>query len=583
VRFYYDNNDNCKRNPDGTPRILDNIETEENIVDEEYDELNDKSNYPTKKNDNEFVNLNKNDIIYVTEKLNYDLPLFENIINKNEEVENDDDEEEEIFEDIEETSTLYFDDDEYNIKFIDNDESIFFKQNEYLNINDFNENNVLSISDDKLQKYMNEMNFISSNTSLTLNNELNKRENINFENINELFNVNSVKLVTNEITYNGNIGQCFIKTAIENCDLYSTVELEPNSIETIKTHIIQLSEIVNEYKDIIYIYQGAFVGTWGEMHSSSYTVNNRDIPELINTINDYFDPSIFLAVRTPRQYRMIMNYDNITNIRLLRSRLGLYNDGLFYNDKDYGTYGNSNINENEGIIKANRKDEINFQNGICLNVPNGGESVLNKDTMDFNNTSIKNTDKDIKNYNNFYTCNNYSESIHLSYLNDDYSKDIYRHWANYIYNNSTNLIWNGGNGHDYIGNHLGYRYVIEDVIYEPRNYTLNINIKNVGYSPAYKKFNIKLLLLDNNENLIKIIDVNSDNRYWKNSDLYKLSISSVFDFYSFTESNNRYNVYFRLIDPQFNSTIKLGNELYFKNEYGYKIGTLIINWLYIKK
>ena len=172
------------------------------------------------------------------------------------------------------------------------------------------------------------MNFISSNTSLTVNNKLNKRDDIDFRNINELFNVNSVKIVTNEINYNNNIGQCFIKAAIENCDLYSTAELEPDNIGIIKTHIIQLSEIVNEYKDIIYIHQGAFVGTWGEMHSSSYTVNYEDIPELINTINDYFDPSIFLAVRTPRQYRMVMNNYSITYKRLLSSRLGLYNDGL---------------------------------------------------------------------------------------------------------------------------------------------------------------------------------------------------------------------------------------------------------------
>jgi len=249
----------------------------------------------------------------------------------------------------------------------------------------------------------------------------------------------------------------------------------------------------------------------------------------------------------------------------------------FYNDKDYGTYGNSDINENSGIVKAKREDEINFQNNICLNVPNGGESVLNKNTMDFNNTSTRNTDKDIKNYNNFYSCNDYSETIHLSYLNYEYSEDIYRHWGNYIYNNSTNPVWNGGNGHDYISNHLGYRYVIEDVIYEPRNYTLNINVKNVGYSPAYRKFNTKLLLLDNNENLIKEMDIDADNRYWKNGNLYKLTISLDFNSQSLSKSNMKYNVYFKLADSEYNSTIKFGNTLSFNKEYGYKIGTLIIN------
>jgi len=572
VRFYYDNNDNCKRNPDGTPRILNDIE-EEIIEDVDIDELNDKSLYPTKRTDNEFLSLNKNDIIYVTDKLNYDLPLFKNTIINGEEVEEND-------EGMEDPSNIYMEEEEYDEAIMDNydnDESIFFRQNEYLSINDFNEYNILSISDTKLQNYMNEQNFISSNTSFKLNNKFNKREDINFGNIESLFNVDSVKLVTKAINYNGNTGQCFTKTAIENCVLYSTEELEPDNIEIIKTHIKQLSEIVNEYKDIIYIHQGVFVGTWGEMHSSSYTVNNVDIPELMNTINDYFDPSIFLAVRTPRQYRMIMNYYNINNKKLLSSRLGLYNDGLFYNDKDYGTYGNGSINDNNGIVKARREEEISFQNNICLNVPSGGESVLNKNTINLNDTSIKNTDKNITNYNNFYTCNNYSETIHLSYLNEEYSKEIYRHWANYIYNNSTDFIWNGENGHDYIGNHLGYRYVIEDVIYDPKNYNLNINIKNIGYSPAYRKFNIKLLILDSNEKLIKEIDIIDDNRYWKKGNLYKLTTLLDFDHNSLTKLSNKYYIYFKLVDSQYNSAIKLGNDLSFTKEYGYKIGTLIIN------
>jgi len=574
IRFYYDNADNCKRNPNGTPRTtkINKRNNYNNTIEENYNEINDDSFYPIKKNDNEYINLSKNDIIYVTDKLNYNLPLFKNKINnsKEEDDENNDNE----------TSTVNAYDDEDDIEFIDdldNDESIFFNQNDYLSLEDFNENNILSLSDDKLNDYMDQMNFISSNTSLTIKNKINKRENVGIQISTDLFNVDSVKLFTNSIRYNGKKGQCFIKTAFESCELYSTEELEPDNIEIIKTHIKQLSEIVNEYKDIIYIHQGVFIGTWGEMHSSSYSKNYKDIPELINTINNYFDPSIYLAVRTPRHYRMIMNYNKITNKKLLTSRLGLFNDGLFYNDNDYGTYGQSDINENNGIIKANRKDEIKFQNKICFNVPSGGESVLNKNTMDFNDLSIDNTYYNIKNYNNFYTCNDYSNTIHLSYLNDDYSKPIYSHWSNYTYYNSTNPIWNGGNGHDYISNHLGYRYVIKNATFSSYNDTLNIDITNVGYSPAYIKFDIKIFLVNSNNILEKEINVNEDNRLWKSNDLYKLKIFLDFNSYSIKNLNDKYNIYFKLIDPTYGSTIKFGNTLNFKNEYGYKIGTLVIN------
>jgi len=355
IRFYYDNADNCKRNPNGTPRTtkINKRNNYNNTIEENYNEINDDSFYPIKKNDNEYINLSKNDIIYVTDKLNYNLPLFKNKINNNkvEDDGNDDDE-------IEETSTAdaYDDDEDYleNIDDLDNDESIFFKQNNYLSVEDFNENNILSLTDDKLNDYMDQMNFISSNTSLTIKNKINKREKISNQITTDMFNVNSVKLFTNSINYNGKIGQCFIKTTIDSCELYSTEELEPDNIETIKTHIQQLSTIVNEFKDIIYIHQGVFIGTWGEMYSSSYSKNYKGIPDLINTINNYFDPSIYLAVRTPRHYRMITNYNKITNKKLLISRLGLFNDGLFYNDNDYSTYGNNDINENNGIIKAHR-------------------------------------------------------------------------------------------------------------------------------------------------------------------------------------------------------------------------------------
>ena len=576
IRFYYDNADNCKRNPNGTPRTtkINKRDNFNNTIDENYNEINDDSFYPIKKNDNEYISLSKNDIIYVTDKLNYNLPLFKNKINNNkvEDDGNDDDE-------IEETSTAdaYDDDEDYleNIDDLDNDESIFFKQNNYLSVEDFNENNILSLTDDKLNDYMDQMNFISSNTSLTIKNKINKREKISKEITTDMFNVNSVKLFTNSINYNGKIGQCFIKEAIDNCELYTTEELEPDNIETIKTHIKQLSTIVNEFKDIIYIHQGVFIGTWGEMHSSFYSKNYKDIPDLINTINNYFDPSIYLAVRTPRHYRMIINYNKITNKKLLISRLGLFNDGLFYNDNDYGTYGNNDINENNGIIKAHREDEIKFQSNICINVPSGGESVLNKNTMDFNNTSMDNTYYNIKNYNNFYTCNDYSNTIHLSYLNDDYSKPIYIHWSNYTYNNSTNPIWNGENGHDYISNHLGYRYVIKETIFSGN--TLNINVTNVGYSPAYIKFDMKIFLVNTNNLVEKEINVDEDNRLWKSNNLYTFKISFDFNSYSIKNLNKKYNVYFKLIDPIFGSTIKFANALPFKKEYGYKIGTLIIN------
>jgi len=79
----------------------------------------------------------------------------------------------------------------------------------------------------------------------------------------------------------------------------NTVEVKPvNNLKLILTHIRQLSKIVNKYKNLIYIYQGAFVGKRGEMHGSNY-VDLESLIEIVNTIDQYFYSSIYLSVRRP--------------------------------------------------------------------------------------------------------------------------------------------------------------------------------------------------------------------------------------------------------------------------------------------
>ena len=77
---------------------------------------------------------------------------------------------------------------------------------------------------------------------------------------------------------------------------------EPDSIEIILKHIEQVSQSVNRYRDTVYIMQGAFLGNWGEIHHSKFQ-DEDSVKQLINKLNDVFDPSIYLSLRTPRQWR----------------------------------------------------------------------------------------------------------------------------------------------------------------------------------------------------------------------------------------------------------------------------------------
>ena len=114
------------------------------------------------------------------------------------------------------------------------------------------------------------------------------------------------------------------------------LESEPNELSQILTHMEQVGPIVNKYASSVYIMQGIFVGNWGEMNNTTH-MGNGEMETLIQKLDDVIDPSIFLSVRTPAQWRTIVGEYHNTKLphcpqpnllSSLASRLGLYNDAL---------------------------------------------------------------------------------------------------------------------------------------------------------------------------------------------------------------------------------------------------------------
>ena len=109
----------------------------------------------------------------------------------------------------------------------------------------------------------------------------------------------------------------------------------------------QVGPIVNKYASSVYIMQGIFVGNWGEMNNTTH-MGNGEMETLIQKLDNVIDPSIFLSVRTPAQWRTIVGEYRGTKVprcpqpnllSSLASRLGLYNDGMLGSANDTGTYG----------------------------------------------------------------------------------------------------------------------------------------------------------------------------------------------------------------------------------------------------
>lgn len=330
------------------------------------------------------------------------------------------------------------------------------------------------------------------------------------------------------------------------------LETEPDTLEQILRHMSQASEVVNEYKNTIYILQGLFIGDCGEMHHSKYA-NKDDMKVLAEHLASAVDSEIFLSVRTPSQLRTILGTDVIPDEEsrqdgTLAARLGLFNDGMLGSASDVGTYGDKTRAETSVVSAWTRPEEIDFQNRLCRWVPNGGEVIQDNSYNDLDNAV-----RDLK-------------AMHVSYLNKDYDTKVFDKWCQSAYE--------GENGYDYISSHLGYRYVLQAAAYEGGKLrktkgNIEIKIENTGFSCAYRPFVVNVKVLSDSGEICRNIAVDTDTRTWQPEESVTLTIPVDFG----QLSSGSYQLYLSVTDPS------LGREIYFANELqmtdnGYLIGKM---------
>lgn len=263
------------------------------------------------------------------------------------------------------------------------------------------------------------------------------------------------------------------------------VETEPSDISIVKKHMEQTAEIVNAHTDTVYILQGIFIGNHAEMNNSNY-MDKENMMMLAKHLDSLISQDIFLSVRTPQHIRTILQTASIPE----NNRIGLYNDGMLGSTLDLGTYGaaKDQFTEENYMLKGNRAQELDYQNKLCKNVPNGGEVVLENSLNDIDNAVSS------------------LSTMHVSYLNCLHDASVLNKWKTQTYQGDD--IFNNVTGYDYMTTHLGYRYTFiqSSVNYKKFNDTFNVNfnIKNVGFSSSYHDFNGML-------NLVKVgLDTQND-------------------------------------------------------------------------
>ena len=110
---------------------------------------------------------------------------------------------------------------------------------------------------------------------------------------------------------------------------------EPETFEQVMMHLQQMGEALQQNAFSVVIFQGLLVGSWGEMHDSSY-LSQEHLEKLSQCILPYLEKEIYLAVRTPAQWRQLVDEKTFNNSMC---RITLFDDGIFGSDSHLGTFG----------------------------------------------------------------------------------------------------------------------------------------------------------------------------------------------------------------------------------------------------
>lgn len=261
------------------------------------------------------------------------------------------------------------------------------------------------------------------------------------------------------------------------------MQYEPNSLDTIVRHIEQVSPWLKEHKDQIFLTQGLFIGSWGEMHSSKF-LGTENFQVLAQALYEATADSTYLSVRMPAQWRMITGIADPNQVvrgdGTLASRLGLFNDGMLGSWSDYGTYGDQTQAEHGDFTFWNRQEELAFQDILCRIVPIGGE--------------IMNPNK----YNDFENALADMKAMHVTYANRDFDTRVFDKWERTIVQEDS--CFDGMDGLTYMERHLGYRLVLRETALEydwkEDRLTAEITLQNVGFAPIYRDARVELVLYD---------------------------------------------------------------------------------------
>lgn len=253
---------------------------------------------------------------------------------------------------------------------------------------------------------------------------------------------------------------------------------EPVDFAQVRTHMRQIGNLLRECADSIFVFQGMLLGNWGEMHGSRF-LNDERMLQLAEILYRKKAPQTFLAVRRPVYWRSLHEKQTLRGLSISES-MGLFDDGIFGSESHLGTF----AEEERGNQVWNQpwpgKQELEFEQELCHFVPNGGEAVYNSGYA-----GTLTPEKIIREL----------RKMQVTYLNRAYDRRLLDIWKEWTYPGGG--VWAGKSVLDYVGAHLGYRFLIRKVRVSKvkrgsGQYRVEAEIENTGFGGFYQEAEIEL-------------------------------------------------------------------------------------------
>lgn len=241
-------------------------------------------------------------------------------------------------------------------------------------------------------------------------------------------------------------------------------EHEPSLLNRVLEHIRQLEPVIQRFRDRIVIFEGLLVGSWGEMHGSKFM--SKDCMIACDRELSVTAKGIFRAVRRPVHWRMLNSSPPKKGVMT-----ALFNDAVFGSETDLGTFASDSDDSREWEKPWARERELDFESQLGEYVPQCGEAVCGENCA---LTTFSETVSRLR-------------RMRLCCLNSTYDPKILDIWKNMTHGGHG--IWQGMNGYDYIGRHLGYRFCLRSAnIRGGRKYCkVEVTIENVGFAGFYQE------------------------------------------------------------------------------------------------